>query len=264
MRGPAVVPLASAVRHLLRRGRRGDGLLRRGAVVREGPRAVQPADRGLPARAAASSSTWSRRSRRRSSCAGAWAASRKPDKLTPAQISLAKRNCVSMARDIARDARDILGANGVTDEYQCGRHMLNLESGLHVRGHARHPHARRRPGRHGPRGVRRLTWHPYREPAASAARTRCPDLRRPRSVRWCGPDRGHSRRRRARRPAVRRRHGADRAKHDGRRRLASVRSGRRRSPARVPADGHRGQRAIKIGMIGSTPTRDARSQTRCI
>jgi glutaryl-CoA dehydrogenase len=48
--------------------------------------------------------------------------------LTPAQISLAKRNCVAMARDCARDARDILGANGVTDEYQCGRHMLNLES----------------------------------------------------------------------------------------------------------------------------------------
>ena len=50
------------------------------------------------------------------------------EKLTPGQISLAKRNCVSIARDIARDARDILGANGVTDEYQCGRHMLNLES----------------------------------------------------------------------------------------------------------------------------------------
>ncbi|HUS32861.1 MAG TPA: acyl-CoA dehydrogenase family protein [Kofleriaceae bacterium] len=50
------------------------------------------------------------------------------NKLTPAQISLAKRNCVAMARDCARDARDILGANGVTDEYQCGRHMLNLES----------------------------------------------------------------------------------------------------------------------------------------
>jgi glutaryl-CoA dehydrogenase len=49
-------------------------------------------------------------------------------KLTPSQISLAKRNCVAMARDCARDARDILGANGVTDEYQCGRHMLNLES----------------------------------------------------------------------------------------------------------------------------------------
>ncbi len=50
------------------------------------------------------------------------------NKLTPAQISLAKRNNVSIARDIARDARDILGANGITDDYQCGRHMLNLES----------------------------------------------------------------------------------------------------------------------------------------
>jgi glutaryl-CoA dehydrogenase len=49
-------------------------------------------------------------------------------KLTPQQISLAKRNNVHFAREVARDARDILGANGVTDEYQCGRHMLNLES----------------------------------------------------------------------------------------------------------------------------------------
>ena len=48
--------------------------------------------------------------------------------LRPAQVSLAKRNNVAVARDIARDARDILGANGVTDEYQCGRHMLNMES----------------------------------------------------------------------------------------------------------------------------------------
>lgn len=48
--------------------------------------------------------------------------------LTAGQISLAKRNNVAMARDVARDARDILGANGVTDDYQCGRHMLNLES----------------------------------------------------------------------------------------------------------------------------------------
>jgi glutaryl-CoA dehydrogenase len=50
------------------------------------------------------------------------------DKMTSGQISLAKRNNVSIARDIARDARDVLGANGVTDDYQCGRHMLNLES----------------------------------------------------------------------------------------------------------------------------------------
>jgi glutaryl-CoA dehydrogenase len=33
-----------------------------------------------------------------------------------------------MALEIARNARDLLGANGVTDEYQSGRHMCNLES----------------------------------------------------------------------------------------------------------------------------------------
>jgi glutaryl-CoA dehydrogenase len=49
-------------------------------------------------------------------------------KMTPQQVSLAKRNNVSAARDIARSARDILGANGITDEYQAGRHMCNLES----------------------------------------------------------------------------------------------------------------------------------------
>lgn len=46
----------------------------------------------------------------------------------PEQISMAKMNNVSMALDIARTARDILGASGITYEYQCGRHMLNLES----------------------------------------------------------------------------------------------------------------------------------------
>lgn len=46
----------------------------------------------------------------------------------PHHISLAKMNNVSMALNIARTTRDILGANGITDEYQCGRHMANLES----------------------------------------------------------------------------------------------------------------------------------------
>jgi glutaryl-CoA dehydrogenase len=48
--------------------------------------------------------------------------------MRPQQVSLAKRNNVAMARDIARAARDVLGASGVTDEYQSGRHMCNLES----------------------------------------------------------------------------------------------------------------------------------------
>jgi len=49
-------------------------------------------------------------------------------KLRPQQVSLAKRNNVYWAREIARMARDILGANGITYEYQCGRHMLNAET----------------------------------------------------------------------------------------------------------------------------------------
>ncbi len=44
------------------------------------------------------------------------------------QISLAKMNNVEKARDIARLAREILGAAGIVDEYPVIRHMLNLES----------------------------------------------------------------------------------------------------------------------------------------
>ncbi len=46
----------------------------------------------------------------------------------PPQISLAKMNNVSKALEIARITRDILGASGITLEYQCGRHLMNLES----------------------------------------------------------------------------------------------------------------------------------------
>jgi glutaryl-CoA dehydrogenase len=48
--------------------------------------------------------------------------------LRPQQVSLGKRHCVSMALSAARTARDILGANGIMNEYQCSRHMANLES----------------------------------------------------------------------------------------------------------------------------------------
>jgi glutaryl-CoA dehydrogenase len=48
--------------------------------------------------------------------------------VTPAQVSLAKRNNCEIALQIAREARDILGANGITAEYPVMRHMCNLES----------------------------------------------------------------------------------------------------------------------------------------
>ena len=49
-------------------------------------------------------------------------------KMHPAQVSMAKRNNVSIALECARLTRDILGANGITYDYQAIRHMLNLET----------------------------------------------------------------------------------------------------------------------------------------
>ena len=48
--------------------------------------------------------------------------------MTPQQVSLAKRNNVDMATDIARETRRLLGANGILAEYQAMRHLANLES----------------------------------------------------------------------------------------------------------------------------------------
>ncbi len=47
---------------------------------------------------------------------------------TPAQISMAKRNSVATALTVTREARQILGAMGITGEYPIMRHMMNLES----------------------------------------------------------------------------------------------------------------------------------------
>ncbi len=55
-------------------------------------------------------------------------------KATTAMISLAKRNNVAMALDIAREARQIHGAMGITGEYPMMRHMANLESVLTYEG----------------------------------------------------------------------------------------------------------------------------------
>ncbi|MFT4522239.1 MAG: glutaryl-CoA dehydrogenase [Bacteroidia bacterium] len=55
-------------------------------------------------------------------------------KATPAQISLAKRNNVDMALQIARESRQILGAMGITGDYPMMRHMANLESVITYEG----------------------------------------------------------------------------------------------------------------------------------
>jgi glutaryl-CoA dehydrogenase len=49
-------------------------------------------------------------------------------KLHHTMVSMAKRNNVDAALEIARSARDLLGANGIVDDYQSMRHMVNLET----------------------------------------------------------------------------------------------------------------------------------------
>ena len=49
-------------------------------------------------------------------------------KMTFQQVSMAKRSNCSMARDIARTAREILGGNGIVEDYSPIRHMANIES----------------------------------------------------------------------------------------------------------------------------------------
>lgn len=49
-------------------------------------------------------------------------------RMTPTQVSMAKRNNVMKALEATRTIRDMLGANGISLEYQVGRHMCNLES----------------------------------------------------------------------------------------------------------------------------------------
>jgi len=55
-------------------------------------------------------------------------------KATSAQITMAKRNNVRMALDIAREARQVHGAMGITGEYSLMRHMMNLESVITYEG----------------------------------------------------------------------------------------------------------------------------------
>ena len=55
-------------------------------------------------------------------------------KITPEQVSLGKMSNVRTAIDIARQARTILGANGITLEYPVIRHASNLESVLTYEG----------------------------------------------------------------------------------------------------------------------------------
>jgi len=55
-------------------------------------------------------------------------------KVTPQQVSMAKRNACEIATNICRDARQMLGGMGITGEYSVMRHMMNLESVITYEG----------------------------------------------------------------------------------------------------------------------------------
>ena len=55
-------------------------------------------------------------------------------KVTPQQVSMAKRNACEVATNIAREARQMLGGMGITGEYPIMRHMMNLESVITYEG----------------------------------------------------------------------------------------------------------------------------------
>jgi glutaryl-CoA dehydrogenase len=55
-------------------------------------------------------------------------------KVTPQQVSMAKRNSCEIAANIARDARQMLGGMGITGEYSIMRHMMNIESVITYEG----------------------------------------------------------------------------------------------------------------------------------
>lgn len=55
-------------------------------------------------------------------------------KVTPQQVSMAKRNACKIAVDIVRDARQMLGGMGITGEFSVMRHMMNLESVITYEG----------------------------------------------------------------------------------------------------------------------------------
>jgi glutaryl-CoA dehydrogenase len=56
------------------------------------------------------------------------------NKVTPAQVSMAKRNGCDIAQSICREARQMLGGMGITGEYSIMRHMMNIESVLTYEG----------------------------------------------------------------------------------------------------------------------------------
>jgi glutaryl-CoA dehydrogenase len=124
---PADVPHAGALRHLVGRARRRHRLLRGGHGVRQDARDVRPPIGGFQIQQVrlAEMLTEITKGQLLSLHLGRC---KDQGTFTPTMVSLAKRNNVDIATDVAREARRLLGGNGILAEYASMRHMANLES----------------------------------------------------------------------------------------------------------------------------------------
>ena len=188
------VPDAGALRDRLGNDRIGARRLRRGAPVREDARSSStsrsPASRSSAGEARLDGGPRSPKAQLLNLRLRAPEGTGPRD---PASWSrLGKRTGCFVARECAQLAREILGANGIMDEYQVGRHFCNIESVYTYEGTARHPHAHPRGAPHGHRRLqvggsilppRRLR---IRKGAASVADGR--HLHRKLAVRTARPD----------------------------------------------------------------------------
>ena len=113
-------------RHQLGRDGRGGGVRRRGAAVHAGAHAVWRAAR----RAARAEEARRRGHRVGLGLHAALAVGRAKERGESAAeaVSLVKRNSCGKALEIARACRDMLGGNGISDEFHVMRHMVNLET----------------------------------------------------------------------------------------------------------------------------------------
>ena len=125
----ADVPEPGALRHRMGSDRRGHGLLRLRAAILPAPQAVpRSAHRLAPTRAGKTDLDDQRDHQGAVAGLASRPSQRRRTKSSTQHISMAKRNNVWMALECARLSRDILGANGVADDYPIMRHMMNLES----------------------------------------------------------------------------------------------------------------------------------------
>ena len=132
---PAVLPERGALRHRLGRDRRRPRVLRGGARLQPGADRLRQADRRHPA-AAGEARRHGDGGQPRHPAGPAPGRLKDAGRLAPEQVSMGKLANVNAALHVARTARQVLGANGITLEYPVIRHMNNLESVVTYEGTA--------------------------------------------------------------------------------------------------------------------------------